>query len=210
MAQEISIDGSGEEFTEANDGWTDVEESVPFLTDARANLSINRPGGDEYNAAYARAFVKPTNFPIHAVGEAHISKSIKPTGDESSRFANVTISGFYRGRVAAYGTASASYDVSIFIKNASDDEEVDRYTIKEKNVSLLHIKDKDESNFEDNVSGRLEEGKEYKLGVAIRTFAANRTIPPAPVPFAAGANFHSDTNLFPGFVEWNSIELEWY
>ena len=203
---EVSIFGSGKTFYSADTGWTSKEESAPLLTNAGATYDTSS------NKAHAFAFTKPTAFPIHSRGNAKISEIIVPSGslDETyKRYAEFTISGDFRSRIAAYGSASASYDIDLFLANATTNEEIDRYTIKSKNADFAHFSDVDEVSFEASVSGELEQYNEYRVGVAINTFAANRTVPSAPTPFASGANVSDEPSSFNGYAKWDSIKLEW-
>ncbi|OAQ53692.1 hypothetical protein HTG_05380 [Natrinema mahii] len=210
-SSEISIfDESGTTFKSADTGSTSKEESVPVVTDADATYDTSN------NKVRAYSFTKPTNFPIHARGNASVSEVIYPEGSLSEtyeRYAEFTISGEFRSRIAAYGSASASYDVELFLVDATNKEEIDRKTVASRNANFAQFSDIDDESFEDSVSGTLQQYTEYRVGLEIKTFAANRTLPTAPTPFASGINMHegnsSPFDSFEGYAEWDSIDLDW-
>lgn len=202
---EISIWGNDQTFYSADTGWTSKEESVPFLTNAGSSYDTSN------NTAFAYAFTNPTNFPIHSSGTATVSEIIFPSGSLSEtyeRYAQFTISGEFQSRIAAYGSASASYSIEIFLVDATNNEEVDRLTIKDKNASFVDFPDVDYVSFEESVSGYLQQYTEYRVGVQVNTFAANQTVPSVATPFASGANV-SNEKVFPGYAKWDSIHLDW-
>lgn len=201
----LSDFGDDRTFYNADTGWTSKEESVPYLTDAGSSYDTGS------NTAYAYAFTNPTAVPIHASGTATISEILYPSGSLSEtyeRYAECSISGEFQSRIAAYGSASANYSIEIFLVDASNNQEIDRHTIKDKNASFAHFSDVDNETFEESVSGTIQQYTEYRVGVQVNTFAANRTIPSAPTPFASGANV-SNEEVFAGFATWDSVDLNW-
>jgi len=204
-SSEISIFGDDETFYESDTGWTSTEESVPLLTEANAHYNTSN------NAAYAYAFSKPTNVPIHSSGNASISETIFPSGsleETYERYAEFTVNGEFQSRIAAYGSASANYSIEIFLHDVTNNEEIDRYTVASKNAAFIDLPDIDNESFSETVSGTIQQYTEYRIGVKINTFSANRTVPTAPSPFAAGANVSNDKS-FNGYATWDSIELDW-
>lgn len=182
--------GSDTTFTQATSGRT-AKGGVGIFGEAIANYYVS---GKKAEAA------------CDAVGGddrwalAEVWRAFNVTGS-NRRYADLKVSGNWRTAWSAFGSASSSLRLKVFLKDLSNGNIVDEFTLLTEGGQYVDYNTNNNS-YNRSVSGYLYPNRTYRIGIRAETWAT------ALGSGTATADIHRSGN-FNGYIHFDSIKLDW-